>query len=31
MPENSKSAKLTFYASSSNSTIMAFAKVGEWI
>jgi hypothetical protein len=29
MLENSESTKLTFHASSSNSTIMAFAKVGN--
>jgi hypothetical protein len=29
MPENVKSAKLTLYASSSNSTVVALAKVGN--
>jgi hypothetical protein len=29
MSENSESTKLTFHVSSSNSTIMAFAKVGN--
>jgi hypothetical protein len=29
MPENSESAKLAIYASTFNSSIMAFAKVGN--
>jgi hypothetical protein len=30
MPKNNESTKLAIYASSSNSSIMASAKVGKW-